>query len=378
MWRRKLWEAKASIPENFPLKSFYDFPTIGLDRVCYEHTTIESIKIAEQSIAKDEVLHVHPEWLFQRGKLNHRGPYYETLKTILRVDKELETLAPQKRGFFRIAKYPEQYEYIQNFIPSERFFEKLVERQVDIFTFVERKWCNPILKPSNKWFKAEDNIALLKITPYSEWLNAVGKKTRNMIRKAEKSKVRTEIVKPSENLAEGIWKIYNESPIRQGRAFSHYGDSLENVRRLVFLSSNSTFIGAFLEEELVGFIQLVRGDNIAVMSQILSLQKLWDKALNNALVAKAVEICATNNIPWLMYGRIGNHPSLDSFKENNGFSKYNLTRYYVPLTQRGRIATKLRLHSEVKDALPQSFKRLLIPIFNWESRVMIRIRSKRH
>jgi hypothetical protein len=375
MWRRKLWEAKASIPKNFPLKSFYDFPTIGLDRVCYEHSAAESIKIAEQSIAKGEVLHVHPEWLLQRGTLNHRGPYYETLKTILRVDKELEILVAQKRGFVRIAKYPEQYEYIQNFNPSERFFKKLVERQVDIFTFVERKWCSPILKPSNKWLKAEDNIALLKITPYSEWLSAVGKKTRNMIRKAEKSGVRTEIVEPSEKLAEGIWKIYNESPIRQGRVFSHYGDPLETVRRIVFLSPNSTFIGAFLEEELVGFIQLVQGDKITVMSQILSLQRLWDKALNNALVAKAVEFCAANNNPWLMYGRMGNHPSLDSFKENNGFSKYTLTRYFVPLTRKGQIAAKLRLHTEVKDAMPQALKNLLIPIFNWGSRTRMRIRK---
>ena len=38
-----------------------------------------------------------------------------------------------------------------------------------------------------------------------------------------------------------------------------------------------------------------------------------------------------------MYGRIGNHPSLDSFKDNNGFVKYPITRYYIPLTGKGRI-----------------------------------------
>src|SRR5208282_133973 len=31
--RRRLWEAKAPIPVGFPLKSFYDFSTIGLDRL---------------------------------------------------------------------------------------------------------------------------------------------------------------------------------------------------------------------------------------------------------------------------------------------------------------------------------------------------------
>ena len=28
-------------------------------------------------------------------------------------------------------------------------------------------------------------------------------------------------------IAEGVWRIYNESPIRQERAFPHYGTSLE-------------------------------------------------------------------------------------------------------------------------------------------------------
>ena len=96
------------------------------------------------------------------------------------------------------------------------------------------------------------------------------------------------------------------------------------------LAKNSTFIGAYLQEELVGFIQLVHGDNIVVVAQILSMQKHWDKAVNNALLSKAVEVCASKGERWLMYGRIGNHPSLDKFKESNGFVKFPITRYYVP------------------------------------------------
>jgi hypothetical protein len=69
-----------------------------------------------------------------------------------------------------------------------------------------------------------------------------------------------------------------------------------------------------------------------------------------------------------MYGRMGNHPSLDRFKQNHGFTKFSLTRYYVPLTAKGRIAAKLGLHREFKDALPQSIKYKLIPVYNWISR----------
>ena len=169
-------------------------------------------------------------------------------------------------------------------------------------------------------------------------------------------------------MAEGIWKIYNETPIRQGREFPHYGVALENVKRSVLSSENSTFIGAYLEDELVGFIQLVHGDNIAIISQILSLQAQWDKAVNNALLAKAVEVCAGQQVKWLMYGRMGNHPSLDRFKQNHGFTRFPLTRYYVPLTTKGKIATKIGLHRDFKDVLPPSLKHVFIPVYNWISR----------
>ena len=376
MWRRKVWEAKVAIPKGFPLKSFYDFPTIALDWYCYLYPTVQAVKIGKGSIAKGEVLHVHPEWLFQRGTLNHRGPYYETLKTLLGVDKELDGLLVRKRSFARLAKYQEENEYLHDFAPSERFLEKLAERGVDIFTFPERKWCCPITNPPQGWLTAEDNIALLKIVPYADWLNTVGKKTRNMIRKAEKSGVKTEVAEPTAKLAEGIWRIYNETPVRQGRAFSHYGVGLRDIKLQVNSASADTFISATLEGELVGFVQLVHGDKITVMAQILSLQKYWDKAVNNSLVAKAVEVCAAQGEPWLMYGRMGNHPSLDNFKQSNGFTKYTLSRFYVPLTARGRLAAKLGLNREAKDALPNFLKGPLFPVFNWVSRTKIRLKTR--
>ena len=196
-----------------------------------------------------------------------------------------------------------------------------------------------------------------------------------MVRKAEKGGVKTEVVEPNEELAEGIWKIYNETPIRQERAFPHFGISLEAVKGAVFSAHDSTFIGAFLDRELVGFIQLDHGDRIAIVAQILALQKHSDKAVNNALLAKAVEICAIRRCGWLMYGRIGNHPSLDTFKQNNGFIKFPICRYYIPVTKKGLIATRMGLHREVKDALPQRMKYSLIPIYNWVSRNKIRIKS---
>jgi hypothetical protein len=376
IWKRKIWEARASIPKGFPLKSFYDYPTLALDWLCYRNSTESAIKIALNHIAKGEVLHIHPEWLLQRGTLNHRGPYYETLKTLIHVDNELFGLGVSKKGFAKIAKFQEETEYLNDAPLSGRFLEKVAERDADIFTFVERKWCFPLLKVSSSSSKAEDNVALLQIIPYEDWLIKVGKKTRNMVRKAEKSGVQTKVVEESEQLAEGIWKIYNEAPVRQGRAFSHYGESLRDVKALLRSSQNSTFIGSFLEGELVGFVQLMHGDQIVVMAQILSLQKYWDKAVNNALVAKAVEVCGARKESWLMYGRMGNHPSLDAFKESNGFAKFALNRYYLPLTRKGQVSIKLGMHRAIKDSLPEGLKKALIPVFNWVSRTMVQMRRK--
>jgi hypothetical protein len=371
IWKR--WTVKTpEIPKNFPLKSFYQFPVLGLDWLCYANDSAKAVRIARKSITAGKVLHIHPEWLFQKGTINPRGPFYEAFKRILNVDKEMEKIAVKKKLFFKVAR--DKQEYTRDVIPTVDLTKKLGERSIDIFTFIERKWCNTIANPPTFWFKAEDNIALLQVVSYEKWWKNVGKKTRNMVRKAEKNGVKPEVVDPSEKLAEGIWKIYNETPIRQERAFPHYGISLQTVTRNVLSLQNCTFIGAFLKDEFVGFIQLVHGDKIAIIAQILSFQRCSDKAVNNALIAKAVEVCATKKIGWVMYARMGNHPSLDRFKQRNGFTRFPLTRYYVPLTKKGQIAIRLGLHREIKDILPQPMKCPLIWFHNWISRNKMRIK----
>jgi hypothetical protein len=368
LWKRKIGQKQAKIPSSFPLKSFHDIPTESLDSVRYCHDFEKSKKIAEERIGTGTVLSAHPDWLFKRGEKNRRGPFYDVLKSLFEVDGELDSLRVRKRVGVRVAH--DALEYEKNIAPTDTYLEKLADRGVDIFTFLERRWCCPIANPPSSWVGEDDNVGLLEIKDYQKWFSDVGKKTRNMIRKAEKNGVKVTAVQASDKLAEGIWKIYNETPIRQERAFSHYGEPLQTVSRNMYENADhSTFIGAYLGEELVGYIQIIYGQDIAVISQILSLQRHWDKSLNNALLAKAVEICVSKGQRWLMYGRIGNHPSLDRFKENNGFVKCPITRFYIPLTGKGKRAIRLGLHQELKDALPQWLKDPLIPALNWVSRI---------
>jgi hypothetical protein len=374
MWRRKGREAE--IPKDFPLKDFTKIPThsFPLDSMCYYQPIFQVVSTVRRKAGTDFVLYFHPIWLLQRGKINHRGPFYEALRTILEVDTELHSILPRKKLFFKIARNPE--EYLKDIVPTGELIGKLRERRIDIFTFLERKWCHQVEHPAETWTKATDNIALLHLTDQQEWLKTIGKKTRNMIRKAERSGIKTDIAEPNDTLAKGMWEIYNETPIRQERAFPHYGISLDTILKGLTSTRNATYVGAYMQKELVGFVQLIHGDKIAIISQILSLQKHWDKALNNALLAKTIEVCADQHEQWIMYGRMGNHPSLDRFKQSNGFTQFTLTRYYVPMTGKGKIAIRLGLQKEIKDNLPRAIKYPLFPVYSWLSRTRVRLRLK--
>ncbi|MGD6935340.1 MAG: hypothetical protein ACQCN5_14155 [Candidatus Bathyarchaeia archaeon] len=375
VWHRKLSQAKVPMPEDFPLKSYYVYHHLGLDVIAHTYSVEEAVKQTEESIAKGDVILIHPEWLLQRGKHNPRGPYYEPLKRLLGVDSDLDYFVVRKKGFFNLAEIVDVFAYLKRVNPTEQFISKVKDRDADIFTFIERTWCDSPLKPSKSWFKEEDNIALLNISTYDEWFERVGKKTRNMVRKAEKSGIETRIIEPDEKFAEGVWKIFNETPIRQGRASPYYGIPLEKIKHDLLNAKGLTFVGAYLQDELAGFIQLAHGDQLSIITQILALQKYQDKAVNNATVAKAVQYCAENHISNLMYGRMENHPSLDKFKESNGFVKCNLNRYYIPLTTKGKVAIKLHLHRPLKDALPLSIRNRLLGLYSWVSRTKIKLRN---
>ncbi len=372
IWGRKLSQSRAEIPSDFPLKSFHEFESVSLDTICGQFGIEETEKGTVGWIEKGIVVSMHPEWLFQDNKKTQKGAYYEALKIMLEVDAELETVSINERLCMKVAR--DFREYLKDVNPSDGLNLKLTARGADIFTFIERKWCCPIDKPNSMWAKTDDNIGLLEIKDYQTWWNTISKKTRNMVRKAEKEGVKVLVTERNDKFAEGIWKIYNETPIRQGRAFPHFGETLETVKGNMYMEKDATFIGAYLKDELMGFIQILHGNRIAILSNILSMQQHWDKSVNNALLAKSVESCAEKGERWLMYGRIGNHPSLDKFKENNGFTKFPLTRYYIPLTWKGKLAIKLGMQRELKDSLPDAIKNTLIPAVNWVSRTKIKLK----
>src|SRR5262249_9553505 len=208
------------------------------------------------------------------------------------------------------------------------------------------------------------------------WTKQINDKTRNMARRAGKNGVVIREVALDDAYVEGVWAIYNECKIRQGKRFPHYGKDLATVRKMMatFLDRN-VFMGAYLGDHMIGFARLHcdATRTQAGLSSILSLAKHRDKSPTNALVAEAVRYCGTHKIPYLVYSRYsdGNkqRDSLMDFKDHNGFRRINLPRYYVPLSPIGRAALFLNLHKRVIDRIPDPIlSRLRLLRKAWYSR----------
>jgi hypothetical protein len=264
----------------------------------------------------------------------------------------------QIRGrFIRIARLAaEKYDFLDD---PEAALQALRQSgtRVDLLTFTQQL---PDVTPHYNYPLEWDNLAALPVSTFDHWwTRQINGKTRNMVRRAEKALTVREVPFDDE-LVRGIHTIYNETPIRQGRPFWHYGKDLAIVRREngTFLQ-RSVFIGVFLDSTLVGFAKLVsdgEGRQAGLM-QILSMIRHRDKAPTNALIAQAVRSCAQREIKFLVYSQFAygrkERDGLSDFKEHNGFLRMDLPRYYVPLTALGRLAFRLRLHRDVVDHVPE-------------------------
>jgi hypothetical protein len=106
--------------------------------------------------------------------------------------------------------------------------------------------------------------------------------------------------------------------------------------------------------------------NIAKTMNVIGKEKYFRKRPTNALIAKAVEICAEKGIAYLNYGQYRfpgrNESSLSDFKRRNGFHEFKFPRYYVPLTTKGKLALALGLHHQWKTVIPWTLTKLLLQL----------------
>jgi hypothetical protein len=270
------------------------------------------------------------------------------------------------QGVGRIAAIHDE-EWIEGEVVND--VEKLVEflrdaPPADIFTFTRPL---PASEPCYSFPFDWDNVAIANTSQLAQWWDSLPQETRKNVRRSQRRGVAVSQVAFDDELVRGISSIYNETPIRQGRKFWHYGKSFDQVK-----AANSTylerseFIGAFFNSELIGFIKFVTVNNVARIMQIVSKESHSDKRPTNALLAKAIEICCEKCISHLVYGKYvygkkENSP-VTEFKRRNGFERLDFPRYYVPLTRRGSIAIRYGLYRGLNQLVPETIVEFFLGI----------------
>lgn len=231
--------------------------------------------------------------------------------------------------------------------------------KADIFTFVQKL---PATTPQYKYEFEWDNVAAIPTGSYKDWWAKLGRHVKQDVNRASKRGVDVRVVEFDDQLVRGIVEIYNEDPIRQGRRLWHHGKGFDRVKaEASTFIERSEFLGAYHGDELVGFMKVTYDGKLARMMHIMSKVAHQDRRVSNALIAKAVERCEIRRCAYLIYGkyvyRVNN--SLTDFKRRNGFEEVLVPRYYIPLTVKGRLAFKLRLHHGVLAMLPDTAFRWL-------------------
>jgi hypothetical protein len=273
-------------------------------------------------------------------------------------------LAMSRRGLIRVVAIQDE-EWIDGepVAEPEPFIRSLQGTSPgDIFVFARPlPQCEPCYPFHFEW----DNVAAAKLGEFSQWWESLPQETRKNVRRSQRRGVTVTRVNFDDQLVRGISNIYNETPIRQGRQFWHYGKTIDRVKAEngTYLD-RSEFIGAFFKGQLIGFIKFVLVNNVARIMQIVSMEAHTDKRPTNALLAKALEICCEKRATHLIYGKYiygkKEHSPVTEFKKRNGFERLSFPRYYIPLTRAGRFAIRCGLHRGLAHFVPEKITDLFL------------------
>jgi hypothetical protein len=237
-----------------------------------------------------------------------------------------------------------------------RTLQKQNPPPADIFTFTQKV---PDTIPKYDYPREWCSVAVASVPNFKIWWESLPQETRKNVRRSQKRGVEIRVQNFGDELVRGIGEIQNESPIRQGRRYPHFGKTFEEVKRdHSGFAARSEFVGAYYGEELIGFLKLVYRGEVASILQLNSKVAHYDKRPSNALLAKAVELCESRGASYLTYARFnyGNKSdsSLRDFKSRNGFRDTLVPRFYIPLTAWGKVCVRAKLYRGLMGILPRS------------------------
>jgi hypothetical protein len=251
-----------------------------------------------------------------------------------------------------------------NSVPHPESFLRQLRKsglKADLFTFAQRI---PDLEPRYRYRIEWQNVAAAPTSSYSQWWSSVSQAVRKNVNRSRKAGVTVEVVEFNDALLDAIRNIYNDTPFRQGKAFWHYRKDRELVKRsLATYLDRSAFLGAYSQGELIGFMKITWVGPTGFITQILSMPRHFEKNPNNAMIAKAIELCEAKGMSHFIYGQFIYYDpdsTLTEFKRRNGFESISLPHYYVPLTMKGKIALSLGLHRGLAANTPKPIFRLFL------------------
>lgn len=273
---------------------------------------------------------------------------------------EIEGVTVVNKGnVFKTAEIFDEYWIEKDSLPNPEIIISALRKKQDkpnLFTFAQRV---PDTEPLYNYLFEWDNVAVLPVETYDYWIkNQVSSSARRNIKASMKRGVKVSVSDYNEEYIRGIMSIYNESPIRHRKRFWHYGKNFETVKRENgTYRKRSTYLAAYYEDEMIGYLKIVWDKNVGAIMQILSRMAFFDKRPNNALLAEAVRQCDRKGVEYLLYesftyGKKG-IDSLTRYKKNHGFIQMNIPRYFVPLNWKGSIAIKLGLYKSIKERMPE-------------------------
>jgi hypothetical protein len=98
----------------------------------------------------------------------------------------------------------------------------------DILTFCQRV---PDIQPRYEYRMTSESLAVLPVSTYDHWwTKQQSRASRNKVRKSQKAGVEVRESDFDDTFVRGMVEIFNETPIRQGRKFWHFGKDFATVK----------------------------------------------------------------------------------------------------------------------------------------------------
>jgi predicted O-methyltransferase YrrM len=175
-----------------------------------------------------------------------------------------------------------------------------------------------------EWEMAREAVALLDVQASDDdYLKQIGDKSRNMLRKADRNGYVSRVFEHNDHL-EDLHAIHTSKEVRSGRPLTDaYREFPQAIRADQGLCRRHgrIFVGAFRDDHLWGYAQLVLCDELAVINRFMGHGERLRDGIMNAVVAHLRQIChERGGVVAINYLTLrSSTEGLDRFKRSVGF-----------------------------------------------------------